>query len=123
MIKTTIANHALRAGLASLAGVALFAALPASASGEAKEHVSYGDLDLTSESGQSTLDKRIRAAVKRVCGQAGFSAGDFLDWKQCRRSSLADATRQMNVAIARAGAARTGIAANMTVVRYPAGKP
>lgn len=122
MIKTTIAIHAVRAGLTALASIALFSALPAAASGQAQERVAYGDLDLTSDSGQATLNKRIRAAVKRVCGHSSGSTADFLDWRQCRRNSMADATRQMEVAIARAGVSRTGIAANLHVGTYPAGK-
>lgn len=122
MIKTTIANNAVRAGLSALTAIALFSAAPAAASDHLQERVTYGDLDLTTDAGQATLNKRIRAAVKRVCPANGPSAAEFLAASRCKRSSLADASRQMDVAIARAGGARTGIAANMAVVRYPAGK-
>lgn len=120
-IKT--ANHALRAGYAALAGIALFAAVPAAADSPRQERVAYGDLDLTSEAGQTTLNKRIQAAVKRVCDSRGGSLAEFAAFNRCKRESLAGATAQMEVAIARAGVGRTGIAANMAIGAHPVGKP
>ncbi len=122
MTNITIANHAVRAGLTALATIALFSAAPAAAQDQPQERVAYGDLDLTSEAGQSTLSKRINAAVKRVCGYTGGSLREFATSNRCRRESLAGATAQMDVAIARAGSGKTGIAANMTFGRNPAGK-
>lgn len=122
MTNTTIANHAVRAGLTALASIALFSAAPATADSPRQEHVAYGDLDLTSEAGQNTLNKRIRSAVKRVCSPVGSSTNALLEWTRCKRASLASANGQMQVAIARAGSGKPGIAANMTFVRNPAGK-
>lgn len=122
MTNITIANHAVRAGLTALAAIALFSTAPAAAQSQLQERVAYGDLDLTSDAGQSTLNKRIRAAVKRVCGQTGNSLEEFTAWHRCKRDSLAGANAQMEVAVARAGFGKTGIAANMTFGRSPAGK-
>ncbi len=121
MTKSTISNHAVRAGLAALATIALSSGAPVAADSPRQERVAYGDLDLTSDAGQTTLDKRIRAAVKRVCSPVGNSASEALEWSRCKRQSLAGANAQMEVAIARAGAGKTGIAA-MTLGRSPTGK-
>lgn len=123
MTNITIANHAIRAGWTALATVALFSSLPAAAQDRPQELVHYGDLDLTTDAGQSTLDKRIGGAVKRVCSRAGYSSSEILLWNQCRRETRADANAQMHVAIAKAGAGRTGIAAaNLAFVTTPSGK-
>lgn len=122
MTNITIANHAVRAGWTALATIALFSAAPAAAQNQPQERVAYGDLNLTSEAGQSTLSKRIHAAVKRVCPRNGGSLAEFVASNRCKRESLAGATAQMEVAIARAGVGKTGIAANLTFGRYPVGK-
>lgn len=41
----------------------------------AQEVVSYGDLDLNSDSGRRTLQRRIRQAAERVCPDARGSLG------------------------------------------------
>lgn len=97
------AQDAVSVGLGALATIALFASVPASAGDKAEEKVVYGDLDLTSEAGQGTLDQRIRGAVKRVCGPSGPSAGDYLANRACKRVAFASAHSQMRVAVARAG--------------------
>lgn len=121
MTKSTISNHAVRAGLAALATIALLSGPPAAADSPLQERVAYGDLDLTSDAGQTTLDDRIRSAVKRVCKTDGGSLAEFAAWNRCKRQSLAGAKAQMEVAIARAGAGKTGIAA-MTLGSSPTGK-
>lgn len=122
MPNITISNHAVRAGLTALATVALFSVAPATAQNPPRELVAYGDLDLTSDAGQGTLNKRIRAAVKRVCNRNGGSLAEFVASNRCKRDSLTDAHAQMGVAIARAGAGKSGIAANMSFGRFPTGK-
>lgn len=122
MTNTTISTHAVSAGLAALSAIALFAAVPAAAQETLEERVAYGDLDLSSDAGQGTLNKRVRAAVKRVCGAGSGSLRDFHEANRCKRTSLAGAQSQMKVAIARAGVTRTGIAANMAIGAYPVGK-
>ena len=39
--------------------------------------VSYADLDLTSENGQSTLQGRLKGAVRKVCG--GYDSKNLVD--------------------------------------------
>lgn len=122
MTNITVSTNAVRAGLTALATLALFSVAPAAAENPPREVVSYGDLDLTSDAGQSTLSKRIRAAVKRVCNGNGGSLAEFAALNRCKRDSLADANAQMGFAIARASTGKSGIAANMSFGRYPAGK-
>jgi len=111
MTNRTIATTAVRAGYAALTTIALFSAAPALSQEPRQERVSYNDLDLTGEPGQAALSKRIEAAVKRVCSPVGSSAADALEWRRCKQASRAGAYQQMKVAIAKAGGARTGIAA------------
>ncbi len=122
MMNRNLANAIVCAGYTALSAVALSLTVPAAA-GPRQERVVFGDLDLTGEAGQATLNKRLKAAVKRVCSPVGYTGFDALDWHRCKRSSMANATRQAEVAIARAGVSRTGIAANLTIGGSPAGKP
>lgn len=68
-------NATLKALIAATpCALALAAATPAAAFDFAKPvsvMVRHIDLDLTSASGRATLNHRINAAVKRVCGVAG----------------------------------------------------
>lgn len=122
MTNRNMANAIVCTGYAALSAIALSLTVPAAASELRTERVVYGDLDLTGEAGQAALGKRISAAVKRVCSPTGNSASEALESKRCKRESLASAHQQMDVAIARAGGSRTGIAANITFGRSPAGK-
>jgi len=88
-----------------------FAALSLAASAHAKEtpvttmeagmtvvrmSVPYADLDLTSEAGAATLNARIVAAAKEVCGQPdvrGFSPEP--SWQECRKNAVEDAMQQV----------------------------
>lgn len=113
MTYTAFAHDAVSVGFAALATVALFASVPAAAEEPTKILVAYGDLDLSSDAGQETLNKRIRGAVKRVCGPIERSASGYLSNKACKRAAFAGAQSQMQVAIAKAGerkALGTGLA-------------
>lgn len=122
MTNRNLANAIVCAGYSVLSAVALSLTVPVAAQEQRTERVVYGDLDLTAEAGRAQLSKRISAAVKRVCRPEGFSTAHARESRRCKRSSLAGATAQMQVAIARAGASKDGIAA-MTLARSPAGKP
>lgn len=98
-----IANNAVRAGLGALATIALFASAPAAADEPSQVRVAYGDLDLTSDAGQDTLNQRIRSAVKRVCGSMGRSASEAIDYAGCKKAAFANARGQMQIAVAKAG--------------------
>jgi UrcA family protein len=65
------------------------------------EQVTYADLDLTSTTGQATLQQRIRAAADRVCDMGGMQTmEDFSASSNCFRKAVADASRQMDQAVA-----------------------
>lgn len=73
--------------------------------------VSFADLDLSSESGQSKLDRRIRAAANEVCGTASDADLEGKnDVRQCRTDTYKLASRQVAVAIASAQGSQTVLA-------------
>ena len=115
MTYNAIANNAVRAGLTALASIALFSSIPASAQDHPEVRVSYTDLDLTTDAGRDTLNKRINSAVKRVCVLNDQPSGDYFGWQACRRYAYTGAHRQMRLAIAKADGRKTGIAANLAV--------
>ena len=86
---------------AALAAAAL--AAPAHAQ-DLSVSVGYGDLDLTSQTGVARLDRRIDAAVDRVCddqiGQRSLSA--VLATGKCARNAWADVETPRQLAIERA---------------------
>ena len=120
MSYTAFAHDAVSVGLGALATIALFASFPAAASETAQVRVGYDDLDLTSNAGQETLDKRIRGAVKRVCAPMGPSAIEAINYKACKKAASADARGQMRIAVARAGE-RKALAASLAYAAPRAG--
>lgn len=56
-----------------------------------RQSVFYGDLDLRSVAGRSTLDRRIRLAARRVCPA---DALDPSDRRRCVRDAETDGRRQ-----------------------------
>lgn len=52
--------------------------------------VRYGDLDLTTEAGRATLDRRVRSAINRICHQGSMIDLDAI--QRCRESAT-EATR------------------------------
>ena len=84
--------------------------LPAGA--QAKEattavHVSYADLNLRSESGLRTLDRRLAHAVKTVCGVEDGSTQMTrqLEARRCVTAVAAEVREQRSRALAEVGAA------------------
>jgi UrcA family protein len=66
--------------------------------------VFHGDLDLTSQAGRDTLDRRIYSAARAVCGPA--------DWREvhqgrCLRQTIADAQPRVQAAVMAANARQT----------------
>lgn len=58
--------------------------------------VSYGDLNLASQSGVATLYKRLARAADRVCGEhEARSPRAHADFRECRAASLNRAVRQI----------------------------
>ena len=67
--------------------------------------VSYADLDLSSESGVRTLDRRIRTAVEQACGPvSAFDPAGKNRARDCQEQTLAATRAQRDVAIAAATA-------------------
>lgn len=102
--------------LASMTG-ALIIAAPALAGpmASANAEVRYGDLDLTSDAGVTQLQRRIRAAAKKLCGTP-----DIRDIRAseaataCRTAALAQATPKIELAVANARSGQS-LAANAAV--------
>jgi UrcA family protein len=81
--------------LSVLAALTVLTAAPAAAK-ELSVTVSFGDLDLTTRAGKVTLNKRIEAAVDKVCSP--LERRDLWGtWaaEECRALTLADAMEQL----------------------------
>ena len=78
--------------------------------------VSYGDLNLTSQSGQERLSTRIRSAARDLCFENNIEQVKFAAARRhCYDTALTDAFRQMNEAIAANGKGSTLAAATLVV--------
>jgi UrcA family protein len=90
-------RHVAKALLASVtAGLVTFAVSPAQAELDAPRSVlvRYGDLDLKSDAGRATLDKRIAFAAGTVCGPAdGLSYSSRRSVAACEERAIANASR------------------------------
>lgn len=65
--------------------------------------VAHSDLDLRTEAGIKTLDRRIWRAVVEVCGAApGYDLAGKNDVRECRRETRALASVQADVVVANA---------------------
>jgi UrcA family protein len=96
MIKLSLA--AIAAALLAASGATQNLA-PAAAS----QLVSYDDLDLTTQSGQRALDRRIRAAVQTVCGsESSADPRGRHRVRDCRDETLAQANLIRDRAVASA---------------------
>lgn len=93
---------------------AAFAAVPALAQETTVSmKVAYGDLDLGSAAGAATLNGRIKAAVRQVCGTGSSrSLAEFQSIHRCRVAARASALPQVNLALARAGVGSVVVAAS-----------
>ena len=95
--------------MALLMSVSLAAATAAEAtprsweSGQRSELVRYGDLDLTSPSGQRTLDNRIEQAINRVCDRGDVNdLSSAMEERRCRSNARSAAHAQRGQAVASA---------------------
>lgn len=64
--------------------------------------VAYDDLDLSSEAGAITLNRRIMSAVRKVCPYTGTSTAGYMASRACRKQALNGANAQRDVVLARA---------------------
>lgn len=87
---------------AILLATSMAAASP-SARDTVQAHVSYADLDLSNEAGVRTLDRRVRNAVRKVCGSLnGVPLSQRRAVAQCYASAQQAAERNVETVIARA---------------------
>ena len=79
---------------------AAIAAPAAAAPSEARVVVPFGDLDLTTPAGVTTLEARIAVAVDEVCAKVEprFFSGEAA-WQECKTTSLEDAMAKLAVAL------------------------
>lgn len=80
----------LRPLLAAAAAAATLAATPAFAD---SVRVEYKDLDLTTTQGQETLQGRLEAAARQVCGMRDIRTGSRVpdaEARDCYKQALAD---------------------------------
>ena len=93
----------LTAAVLSVAALAVPSASAQAPQRPASISVPVRDLDLRTPGGRATLERRLDAAVERVCAR-DFRL-NFHMWRErspCRRHALADAQRQVRDAVRRA---------------------
>ena len=81
-----------RIASAILGAILTTAAIPAAASAQGLpvQAVTYADLDLASAAGRQSLDRRVGAAVRRVCGRAWpLDLGAVEEVRRCRAGTFA----------------------------------
>jgi len=118
---TRFARTTLFTSLSVAAASAMsLAAAPASAQSDVEVRsttVRYSDLDLSSRSGATELDRRVRSAVRSVCGvYRAQNAQDAAKAKSCSKVAMADAMPRVELAVAQART-KQGYAANDIEVR------
>lgn len=111
-----------RTALAAAALALTAAAIPApvlagTASGDAvmQVYVGHADLDLASDKGVATLDRRLRNAARAICGANANDIARRVQAQACQTRTLASATQSRSAAIAAAqsGAPRTAMTARI----------
>jgi UrcA family protein len=109
---------ALASALITAGAIKAAPALAETPSGEVQTYVSYvktADLDLSSQSGQRTLDRRVAQAAREVCGIP--SDVDLVGQnkaRECREDAIAKATGERDALLA---AAKRGAAVAITASR------
>jgi UrcA family protein len=112
MLSNQPLSRAARRWVLALCAAAAAAAGPSVQAQTYSTRVQTKDLDLTSEAGRETLDRRIRSAVRRVCSRpiAGLLAEVGPDLV-CRQKAMRDVADARLRVIERAFAARQSQAA------------
>lgn len=103
---------------AALTAAAAFA-LPIHAANAAEGQtvsISYADLNLASEAGQSILDHRIENAIDDVCGKLEGRPTFDSAVRKCRMQTRTSAMQSRDVAVANYG--RTQLAQNARIIRF-----
>jgi len=82
--------------LGLLCALASAAALPSQANTLQQVRVNYGDLNLDTVAGATTLYTRIRGAARFACGEQGRRWEEIRQWNDCYREAIADAVAAVN---------------------------
>lgn len=114
---TSSARPAFLAAL-GIAASTLFAAAPASAQMEQhSKAVKYSDLDLATQQGVDSLNRRVKYAVRTVCGvDRAQTLREHGVASDCAKVAMADAAPRVQLAVAQARTNRD-YAANAITVR------
>lgn len=96
------ARYASKALFASAAVAATLVFVVAPASAETRTRtVSYADLDLRSDAGVDTLNRRVKTAARIVCGTAAAPGyAEMRDMLQCRERAISSANRAVVTVLA-----------------------
>jgi UrcA family protein len=103
---------------AALAGAALLAATAQAQTPDVHQlhtvTVRYGDLNLASTAGATTLYNRIRGAARFVCGEEGPGIDEHLQWNGCFHATVSDAVGAVHSPLLSALHANAGIKSTPT---------
>ena len=100
----------LAAPLAALAISGLGIAPAAAADEEVAVTVGYADLNLTAPAGSAALDRRIDAAVEKVCARPDIrNLKAMTAWEECTAAARLDALDQLSLASRYDGIALTSL--------------
>lgn len=110
---TRSARTTFLATLCIAASATMLAAAPASAQMDRpSKAVHYDDLDLATQAGVDTLNRRVDHAVRTVCGvDRAQTLREHASADDCAKVAMADATPRVQLAVAQARSDR-GYAAN-----------
>lgn len=88
----------MRIILATIATATLTMAAPAMAGDTQRTvKVGYADLDLSTATGRTNLDRRLSAAIEQLCGSYASANGDEADRiTRCRAEARGSIARQMD---------------------------
>lgn len=64
--------------------------------GDARLKVGYGDLNLSTINGATTLYQRIEGAARFVCGDPGHHLAEQTSWKTCYGTAVTRAVTEVN---------------------------
>ena len=82
--------------VSTIVALSLGASITPAAAETVTTSVQYADLDLSTDAGLATLEGRIQAAAKRICGKAEVrDVHDAADQQRCLREAGEAAARQI----------------------------
>lgn len=104
----------MRIALATFAASLAISAAPAAASGinanDFTAEVQHKDIDLTTRDGVALLDERLKTKIRQHCANGGRDLQSLRLERQCRKSALASAEKQVRIAVFEAKAHKVRLA-------------